>query len=69
MYKNIATRYKTLLAIYFNDCNNIAADKKVKIDKKYDPSNLFFKGINMINGTKKMKRKVNQSQKTLFLKD
>ena len=69
MYKNIATRYKTLLAIYFNDYNNIAPDKKVKIDKKYDPSNLFFKGINMINGTKTMKRKVNQSQKTLFLKD
>ena len=44
MYKNIATRYKTLLAIYFNDYNNIAVDKKVKIDKK---------GINTINSTKR----------------
>ena len=36
--------YKILLAIYFNDCNNITADIEVKIDKNCDPSNLFFNG-------------------------
>ena len=34
MYRNIATPYRTLQAIYFNDYNNITADKKVKINKK-----------------------------------
>ena len=61
--------YKILLAIYFNDYNNITADKKVRIDKNVNLVIYFLMVINMINGTKKMKKKVNQSQKTLFLKD
>ena len=44
MYKNAANLYNTLLAIDFNDYNNITDVKKEMMDKKYDPSNLFLKG-------------------------
>ena len=61
--------YKILVVIYFNDYNNIKADRKVRIDKNVILVIYFLMVINMINGTKKMKEKVNQTQKTLFLKD
>ena len=43
MYKNAANLYNTLLAIYFNDYNNITGEEKEEMDKIYDPSNFFLK--------------------------
>ena len=38
MYKNAANIYNTLLAITFNDSNNIAYEEKEEMNKKYDPT-------------------------------
>ena len=43
VYKNVVKLFNTLLAIYFNEYNNITDEEKEKMDEKYDPSNLFFK--------------------------
>ena len=43
--------------------------KKEVVDEKFDPSNYFLKILNMINGTKYIKKKVNHSRKKLLLKE
>ena len=43
MYKNNASLYNTLLAIYFSYHNSITNEEKEGMDKKYDPNNLFLK--------------------------
>ena len=43
MYKNAVNLYKTLLVMYFGDCNNITNDEKEEVYKKCDPNNLFLK--------------------------
>ena len=45
MYKNVAKLYNTLTAIYFKEYNYITDEKKVEMDKKYGPNNLFIKDI------------------------
>ena len=42
MYKNAAIQYYLQLSIFFNDCNNITDEKKMRM-KKYSPKNLFLK--------------------------
>ena len=46
VYRNAATLYNSLLAICFNDYNNITDEIKEQMDTKYikNPSNLFLKG-------------------------
>ena len=39
------------------------------MDKKYDRSNLFIKGYKFIESKKKIKKKVNHSQKKLLVKE
>ena len=43
MHKNATNLYNKLLAIYFKECSSISNEGKEKVDKKYDPSNLFIK--------------------------
>ena len=69
MYKNAGNLYNTLLAINFSYYNNTADEGKEEMDKNHDPSNLFLKNLNMLNGTKKMKKKVNYIHKKLLLKE
>ena len=45
VYKNVKRLYNILIAIYFKEYNNITDKTKVEMDKKYDPSNSFIKGI------------------------
>ena len=45
MYKNATSLYNKLLAIYFKEYTSIADEEKEDMDKKYDPKNLFIKGI------------------------
>ena len=51
-----------MLPIYFNECNNIIDEKKEVIDQKYIVAISFLKVVNMVNGLKNDKGKVNQSR-------
>ena len=57
-FKNAANQYNTLLAI--------TDEVKKEMDKKYNHSNYFLRFINMMNSTKKMKKKVDHSWKRKF---
>ena len=57
MYKNAAVLGNSLLAIYFNCYNNITDEKKNRWLKTMILVINSLKVINMINGTKKIKKK------------
>lgn len=63
VYKNVVNLYNTLLAIYFNNYNSITDEEKKMMDKKMVLVIYFLKAPNMMNGTKKMKKKVKHSRK------
>ena len=44
MYKRTVNLYNTLVAIYFNEFNNITDEEKEEMDKKCDLRNLLLKG-------------------------
>ena len=44
VYENFVKLYNPLLSIYFKEWNN-TIDVKKDMDGKYDPSNLFIKGL------------------------
>ena len=57
MYKNAANLYNTLLVIYFNYYDIIIDEEKKRWIKDMILVIYFLKIINMMNGTKKMKKK------------
>ena len=69
MYKNAANLYNTLLVMYFDYYNNITDEEKEETYKKMILVISFLKILNMINDTKKIKKKVNHSNKKLLLKE
>ena len=69
MYKNAANLYNTLLVMYFDYYNNITDEEKEETYKKMILVIYFLKILNMINDTKKIKKKVNHSNKKLLLKE
>ena len=69
MYKNAANLYNTLLVMYFDYYNNITDEEKEDTYKKMILVIYFLKILNMINDTKKIKKKVNHSNKKLLLKE
>ena len=61
VYKNTAILYNSLLY------NNNTDEKKVEIDKKYDPRNLFLKGYKYDQWYKKDEEKSkSQPEETIF---
>ena len=69
VYKNVAKLYDTLLAIYFTEYNNIIEEKMKRLIKIMVLLIHFLKVLNVINGTKYIKKKVNHSRKKLRLKE
>ena len=69
MYKNAANLYNTLLVMYFDYYNNITDEEKEETYKKMILVIYFLKILNMINDTRKIKKKVNHSNKKLLLKE
>ena len=69
MYKHVTSLYNQLLAIYFKEDNNIIGEKKRKLRKNMILVIYFLKVLNMIDGIKYIKKKVNRRQKKLLLKE
>ena len=69
MYKHVTSLYNHLLAIYFKEDNNIIGEKKRKLRKNMILVIYFLKVLNMIDGIKYIKKKVNRRQKKLLLKE
>ena len=69
MYKYVTGLYNQLLAIYFKEDNNIIAEKKRKLRKNMILVIYFLKVLNKIDGIKYIKKKVNDRQKKLLLKE
>ena len=58
------------MAIYFKKYNGFIDEEKEEIDKNYVTLVIYLlKALNMINGLKYIKKKVNHSLKKLFLKE
>ena len=55
--------------MYFDYYNNITDEEKEETYKKMILVIYFLKILNMINDTKKIKKKVNHSNKKLLLKE
>ena len=69
MYKYVTGLYNQLLAIYFKEDNNIIAEKKRKLRKNMILVIYFLKVLSKIDGIKYIKKKVNDRQKKLLLKE
>ena len=69
VHKNVANLFNTLPAIYFNYCNILQVTKKKRWIKYMIPVIYLLKTINMMTGTKRMKKKVNHSRNKLLLKE
>ena len=69
VHKNAADLDNSMLAIYFNGYSNITDKKRKRWLKTTILVINVLKIINMINGTKKIKKKSGHSRKKLLLKE
>ena len=77
MYHNAIKLCNKLLSIYFNGYNNVTDKEKGKMVEAYNLNNQLadpfsksaIKVADLLNGRKKMKKKVNHSPKMLLLKE
>ena len=69
VYKNFTSLNNKLLAVYFKEYNDIIDQKKSRLMKNLILVIYLLKVLNMINGTKYIKKQVNHSQKKLLRKE